>query len=178
MAGAILHWLRDVGLIGHASESEPLAASLPHTEGVVLVPAFVGLGAPYWDSEARAALVGLTRGTTRAHIVRAGLEAVSYQTLDLLNAMRADGVNIDQLKVDGGMVSNAWWLQHLSDTLAVPVLKSTVAETTAWGAALLAGLGAGCFETLPVAAPASGYQPLNQLSGDYQHWLRAVARVR
>ena len=145
VAGAAVQWLRDaLRIIGHASESEALAKSLPDNEGVYLVPAFAGLGAPHWDPEARGALFGLTRDSGIAHFARAALESVAYQTRDLMTAMAADaGKSPDTLRVDGGMVANDWLMQFQADVLDMPVERPTVTETTALGAAYLAGLGAG-----------------------------------
>lgn len=146
VAGAALQWLRDgLGLIASAEESESLARSVDDTGGVYLVPAFTGLGAPHWRADARAALSGLTRASGRAHIVRAALEATAYQTADLLDAMAEDGVGATSLKVDGGMVRNDWLLQFLADTLGVPVDRPRVMETTALGAAYLAGRQSGLY---------------------------------
>jgi len=145
-AGATIQWLRDgLGLISRAPEIEALAGSVDHAAGVYLVPAFTGLGAPYWDPEARAAIVGLTRGSSRAEIARAGLDSVVYQTRDLLDAMAADGVVPSSLKVDGGMAQNGFFLQRLADVLGMPILRPRVAESTAFGAACLAGLGHGLY---------------------------------
>jgi len=148
VAGAAVQWLRDeLGVISSAAETEELAASLDATggtDGVYLVPAFIGLGAPHWAPNARGALVGLTRGSSAAHLARAALEAVSYQTNDIATAMVADaGGGIDALRVDGGMVANDWLLQSLADILQIAVERSRVTETTALGAAYLAALGAG-----------------------------------
>jgi glycerol kinase len=150
VAGATIQWLRDgLKLIKSAGESETLAARLGHNAGVYLVPAFTGLGAPYWDPEARGAIFGLTRATGIAEIVRAALEAVCYQTNDLLAAMTADGAApVAELRVDGGMVENNWLMQFLADLLAVPVERPRVTETTALGAAYLAGLQAGVYGSL------------------------------
>ena len=147
IAGAAVQWLRDaLRIIGRASETEVLAKSLPDNEGVYLVPAFAGLGAPHWDPEARGALFGLTRDSGVAHFVRAALESVAYQTRDLMVAMAADaGALPDSLRVDGGMVANDWLMQFLADVLDLPVERPTVTETTALGAARLAGLGAGLY---------------------------------
>jgi glycerol kinase len=147
VAGAAVQWLRDeLRLIASAGESEALARSIASTDGVYLVPAFVGLGAPYWDAEARGALIGLTRASGRAAIVRAALESVAYQTRDLLEAMAADaGRPIERLRVDGGMVANDWLLQFMADATGVSVERPAVTETTALGAACLAGLSAGLF---------------------------------
>jgi glycerol kinase len=145
MAGAAVQWLRDgLGLISTAAESETLAQSVPDTGGVYLVPAFVGLGAPHWDASARGAIVGLTRGTSRAHIVRAALESMAYQTADVLHAMEADlGARLPELRVDGGAAANDFLLQFQSDILDAPVVRPTVTETTALGTAYLAGLAVG-----------------------------------
>ena len=148
-AGSTLQWLRDgLGIIENAGGSEDMAKSITDTGGVYMVPAFAGLGAPWWDAEARGAIVGLTRGTGPAQIARAGLEAVAYQCADLLAAMKADGIVPKRLKVDGGMTKNAWLMQFLADMVALPVLRPQMTETTALGAAMLAGIGAGIFESL------------------------------
>ena len=145
VAGAAVQWVRDgLRAIGAAAESETVAAALPDAGGVYLVPAFTGLGAPWWDPDARGAILGLTRDSTSAHIVRAALEAVCYQTHDLLQAMADDaGGAPAALRVDGGMAANDWLCQFLADVLAVPVERPKVIETTALGAARLAALGAG-----------------------------------
>jgi len=145
VAGAAVQWLRDgLRLIGDAAETEALAASVPDTGGCYLVPAFTGLGAPYWDPDARGALLGLTRDTSRAQVARAALEAQGYQTRDLMEAMIADsGQRPLSLRVDGGLVANDWACQFLADILDVRVERPTVIETTALGAASLAALGAG-----------------------------------
>ena len=147
IAGAAVQWLRDaLRIIGRAPETEALAKSLPDNEGVYLVPAFAGLGAPHWDPEARGALFGLTRDSGVAHFARAALESVAFQTRDLMVAMAADaGAPPDSLRVDGGMTANDWLMQFLADVLDLPVEKPTVTETTALGAARLAGLGAGLY---------------------------------
>ncbi len=156
VAGAAVQWLRDgLKLIGHASETEPLAAGSTGTGGVYLVPAFVGLGAPIWDPHARGTIVGLTRDTGIAQIARATLEAVGYQTRDLMMAMRADLGERDAggaLRVDGGMVANNWVCQFLADILDVPVERPAVTETTALGAAYLAGLAVGLYPSLDTLA--------------------------
>jgi glycerol kinase len=150
VAGAAIQWLRDgLKIIRSASETEALATSVADNGGVYMVPGFTGLGAPYWNPHARGALVGLTRGSTAAHIVRAALEAQAYQTLDLVHAMADDaGHAIDEIRVDGGMVNNSWVCQFLSDMTAKPVLRPTVVETTALGAAYLAGLHMKAFASL------------------------------
>ena len=145
-AGATVQWLRDgLGLIGQSADIEALAGSVQDTQGVYLVPAFTGLGAPYWDPDARAAIIGLSRASSAAQIARAGLNSVVYQTRDLLDAMAADGVAPAALKVDGGMARNGLFLQRLADILAVPIHRPGIIESTAWGAACLAGLGCGAF---------------------------------
>lgn len=141
IAGAAVQWLRDgLGLIGRAPDVEELAASVPDTGGVAFVPAFTGLGAPYWDPDARGAIAGLTRGTTRAHLARAALEAVAFQTVELVEAMAADGTRLTELRADGGAAANGLLMQIQADFLGVPVLRPKVLETTALGAAFLAGL--------------------------------------
>ncbi len=150
IAGAAIQWLRDgLGVIASSGETEALARSVRDTGGVYFVPAFVGLGAPYWDMHARGAVFGLTRGTTRAHLTRAALEAVAYQTRDLLEAMTADsGVAPSSLRVDGGAARNDFLLQFQADLLGVVVERPAVTETTAFGAACLAGLGVGLYRDL------------------------------
>ena len=145
IAGAVVQWLRDgLGIIRSASEVEPLAASVPDTHGVYLVPAFAGLGAPHWDQYARGVLVGLTRGTTRAHVARAALEGIALQVMDVLKAMEADaGIRLKELRVDGGAAANNLLMQLQADLLNVPVVRPNVTETTALGAAYLAGLAVG-----------------------------------
>ena len=150
VAGAAVKWLRDgLGVIGNAAESEDLAAQVADSHGVYMVPAFVGLGAPHWDPEARGAIHGLTLDSTRAHLARAALEAVAYQTFDLLRAMEADGCATPvALRVDGGMAANAWLCQFLADILDCRVDRPDSVETTALGAAFLAGLATGVWTDL------------------------------
>ena len=149
IAGAAVQWLRDgIGIIDTAQETESLAASLDSNNGVYLVPAFTGLGAPHWDPDARGAIFGITRDTGVAELVRATLESVCYQTFDLLEAKRRDGLKPTRLRVDGGMVQNNWLCQFLADTLDIVVERPQVTETTALGAAYLAGLQIGLFESL------------------------------
>ncbi|MEM9014724.1 MAG: glycerol kinase GlpK [Pseudomonadota bacterium] len=146
VAGAAVQWLRDeLGLFESASETEALAASLDSNHGVYLVPAFTGLGAPHWRPDARGAIVGLTRGVGKAAFARAALESVAYQTHDLMKAISADGVEAGVLRVDGGMVANNWLMQFLADILQTPVERPVVMETTALGAAYLAGLQIGIY---------------------------------
>ena len=145
MAGSLVQWLRDnLGIIDDASEVETLARSVQGSEGVVFVPAFSGLFAPHWRSDARGAIVGLTRFVNRGHIARAALEATAFQTREVVDAMNADsGVALTELKVDGGMVGNELLMQFQADLLGVPVVRPVVAETTALGAAYAAGLAVG-----------------------------------
>ena len=155
MGGATVQWLRDeMHLISSSAESEQIAESVPDTAGVYLVPAFTGLGAPYWDMYSRGTIVGMTRGTNRAHIVRAALEAICYQSYDLFKAMVADrgGRMPRQMNVDGGASANSFMMQFQSDILGVPVVRPVVLETTALGAALLAGIGVGLYASKEEAA--------------------------
>ena len=148
IAGAVVQWLRDgLGLIDAAPEIEALAASVPDNGGVYLVPAFAGLGAPHWDPYARGAILGLTRGATKAHLARAALESIAYQVADILEAMEADaGIRLAELRVDGGATTNDLLLQFQADLLGVPVVRPAVLETTALGAAYLAGLAVGFWD--------------------------------
>jgi glycerol kinase len=186
VAGAAVQWLRDaLHLIRQASETENLAKEVRDTGGVYLVPAFTGLGAPYWDPAARGAVLGLTRDTGISHIVRAALESVCYQTRDLLEAMAQDAVAPTELRVDGGMVVNDWVVQFLSDLLRVPIERPTVVETTALGAAYLAGLQAGVYQSLDEIARLwqserrfEPGRPQARMDRLYQGWRDAVQRVR
>lgn len=149
VAGAVSQWLRDsLQIISDARETEALAKSAASNEGVYFVPAFTGLGAPHWDAEARGTILGLTRGTGRELIARAALESVAYQTLDLLEALKADGFDATRMRVDGGMVANSWFLQFLSDVTDVAIDRPDMIESTARGAAYLAGLQAGVFSNI------------------------------
>lgn len=186
MAGATVQWLRDeLGLISQASETEAIAKSVPDTGGVYLVPAFVGLGAPYWDPYARGTLVGMTRGTNRAHIVRAALESIALQSADLIAGMEDDtGRAITELRVDGGAAANDFLMQFQSDILGIPVRRGANVESTAWGAAMLAGLGVG-FWADPQAIPVfGGLKHFESQMEDSQRvavrhdWARAVERSR
>jgi len=145
IAGAAVQWLRDgLGLIARSSDIEPLAASVPDTGGVYFIPALSGLGAPYWDPHARGTIVGLTRGSTRAHLARATLEAIAFQSAELIEAMAADsGIALTELRVDGGATANNLLMQVQANLLGVPVVRPRVTETTALGAAYLAGLAVG-----------------------------------
>ena len=145
VTGAGVQWLRDgLGVIERADETESLAASLDANDGVYFVPALTGLGSPHWDPYARGTIVGLTRGSTRAHLARATLEAIAYQTVDAVRAMEDVGAEpLRELKADGGATANGWLMQFQADVLGAPVVVPEVAETTAFGAASLAGVGAG-----------------------------------
>ncbi len=186
-AGATVQWLRDgLGIIEETAQVGELAASVPDTGGVYLVPAFTGLGAPHWDMYARGAIVGITRGTTRAHIARAALEATAYQTRDVVEAMRADTrLTVPALRVDGGGTVNPLLMQFQADILGIPIERAAIAETTAMGAAYLAGLAVGFWAGLQEIAgfwrsdatfqPAMGQQRRDAL---YAGWRRAVERAR
>jgi glycerol kinase len=187
VTGAAVQWLRDeLQIIRTAAEIEALAASVPDTGGVYFVPAFVGLGAPYWDPDARGALLGMTRGSSRAHIARAVLEAACYQPCDVLEAMQADSeLSIPDLRVDGGMTANNTLLQMQADILGAPVVRPKVSETTALGAAYLAGLAVGFWKDTDQVSHLwkqdAVFEP--QISADHRvamrdGWKKAVARVR
>ena len=150
VAGAAIKWLRDgLKIIAHASETDGLATRVPNNHGVYMVPAFVGMGAPYWDPHARGLICGLTLDATDAHLARAALESVAYQTKDLIDAMKADaGEGETALRVDGGMAVNDWLCQFLSDMLVAPVERPAIVETTALGAAFMAGLATGVWDGL------------------------------
>ncbi|GAC1623712.1 MAG: glycerol kinase GlpK [Nevskia sp.] len=186
VAGAAVQWLRDaVHLIGSAGETEALARSIDDTRGVYLVPAFTGLGAPSWHPEARAAILALTRDSGIAHIVRAALESTCYQTRDLLDAMAKDAVAPTELRVDGGMAVNDWLMQFLADVLRIPVVRPQTVETTALGAALLAGLQVGVYASLAEIATLwraeRRFEPVMAAARAdtlYAGWREAVARTR
>ena len=184
VAGAAIKWLRDgLGLIADSRETEALAASLPDNGGVYLVPAFVGLGAPHWDAGARGLITGLTLDSGRAHVVRAALEAVAFQTNDLIAAMRGDGAAaLAALRVDGGMAANDWFCQFLADLIGIPVERPDHLEATALGAALLAAhasgawsgalAGGGSSAALARFVPRLGAAPRERLLGEWQAALR------
>jgi glycerol kinase len=187
VAGAAVQWLRDgIGLIQHARDTEAAAQSVEDTGGVFLVPAFVGLGAPYWDQRARGAIVGITRGTTREHIIRAALESIAYQTRDVVECVCADsGLELDTLRVDGGAAENDFLMQFQADILGVRVERPPVLEVTAWGAALLAGLAVGFWsDRTDVESAGEGAQVFEPKLGAerrdalYAGWKRAVERSR
>lgn len=186
ITGAAIQWLRDgLRIIATSAESEQLATSVPDTGGVYFVPAFVGLGAPHWDMYARGAILGLTRGTTRAHLVRAALEAIAYQTREVLEAATSDaGLNLTELRVDGGATANDLLMQIQADILGTPVVRPVVKETTALGAAYLAGLAVGYWTSRDEIAQnwAADRRFLPGMDGArrdalYATWRRAVARA-
>ena len=186
MAGATVQWLRDnLKLINHAAETEEIAQSVADSGGCYLVPAFSGLFAPHWRSDARGVIVGLTRYVNRAHIVRAALESICYQTREVLEAMNADsGVPLQTLKVDGGATANNFLMQLQADILGVEVIRPQVAETTSLGAAYAAGLAVGFWDNLETLRRNwqvdRQWQP--QLAEDrretgYREWKKAVERT-
>jgi glycerol kinase len=187
VAGAVVQWLRDgLGIIRNSADVEPLAMSVPNNGDVYLVPAFVGLGAPHWDSYARGTIVGLTRGSTSAHIARAALESIAYQTADVLTAMRQDSnLELSELRVDGGAARNDLLMQFQADVLGVPVVRPKITETTALGAAYLAGLAVGYWQDEAEIAQQwqveRRFEP--NMSDDQRHtllasWHQAVDRAR
>ena len=187
VAGAAIQWLRDeLAIIESAEESETLARSVPDSNGVYVVPAFVGLGAPYWDPYARGAILGLTRGANRAHIVRATLESLAFQTRDVIDSIeRSSGVRLSELRVDGGAAANDLLLQLQADVLGRDVVRPTVLETTALGAAYLAGLAVGFWKDTEEVAGHwredkrfTPRMPEDQREDLYTGWKRAVGRSR
>ena len=187
MAGAAVQWLRDgLGIIAHASEVEALARSTPDTGGVMVVPAFAGLGAPHWDPHARGTIVGITRGTSKAQIARATLESIALQSADVLEAMQKDSsIPLTQLRVDGGAARNDLLMQFQADILGVPVLRPAVTETTALGAAYLAGLAVGFWSSQEEIAAQWRIErrfepgmPDGERASRLGHWRRAVERSR
>jgi glycerol kinase len=187
ITGAIIQWLRDgLGIIASAAESEKLATAVECNDDVYFVPALAGLGAPHWDSYARGIIVGLTRGTTKEHIARAALESISYQTRDVVDAMtRESGIQLNELRADGGAVANQFLMQFQADLLGVPVEVPSVTETTALGAAYLAGLATGFWENREELDArwqmARRYEPRMDVSERerlYDRWRQAVERAR
>jgi glycerol kinase len=185
VAGAVVQWLRDgLGLIAQSADVEALAAGVPDSGGVVIVPAFVGLGAPHWDAYARGAIFGITRGTSAAHLARAAVESMAFQTRDLIEAMRRDSqLELKQLKVDGGASVNDALMQFQADLLDVHVRRPVVSETTALGAAYLAGLSVGYWTDLGDVARNWAldreFTPgmrLERRDALYERWQRAVER--
>ncbi|WP_034161275.1 FGGY family carbohydrate kinase [Sphingomonas sp. ERG5] len=185
VAGSLIKWLRDeIGLIGTAAETEALARSVPDNGGAYLVPALSGLGAPWWQPEARGTLSGLSFSTTKAHIVRAALEAMAHQAHDLKTAFAADGVDWQSVRIDGGMVANNWMAQDMADILNLTVERPKFAETTALGAAMLAGVGCGIFAGLEEASVMRGnvetFEPAidaDARAARLAGWQAAVAKV-
>jgi glycerol kinase len=187
IAGAAVQWLRDgLGIIAQAPETEAMARALPGNDGVYFVPAFTGLGAPHWEPRARGTIVGLTRGTGRAHLARAALEAMAYATHDVVRAMQADsGVEMRDLRVDGGATANDWLMQFQADVLGVPVRRPAMVEMTARGAAGLAGLATGFWSTPEEFAAAKPeervFDPSDAVEGRdewLEGWNRAVGAAR
>ncbi|HEX8844361.1 MAG TPA: glycerol kinase GlpK [Pyrinomonadaceae bacterium] len=187
ITGAAVQWLRDgLGIIETASESEALASSLDSNDGVYFVPALAGLGAPHWDAYARGTITGITRGTTRAHLARAALESICYQTRDVVEAMERDsGIALKEIRVDGGAVANRFMMQFQADILGVPIVVPLVTETTSLGAAYLAGLAVGFWESREELSAKwkvrERYEPRmseTERARLYERWLRAVERAK
>jgi len=186
VTGAAVQWLRDgLGVIAEAGETEGLAGSLDGNEGVYFVPALTGLGSPHWDPYARGTIIGLTRGSGRAHLARAALEAIAYQTVDAVRAQEAAaGKSLELLKADGGAVVNRWMMQFQADVLGAPVSVPEIAETTALGAAYLAGIATGIWDAAQVEQmwrEAARYEP--EMSTDQREslladWRRALERAK
>lgn len=186
IAGAVVQWLRDgLGVIATSEEVEHLAKKVTGSDGVYLVPAFVGMGAPHWDQHARGTMVGITRGTTSAHIARAALESIAYQTYEVLKAMEADaGITIRELRADGGATENDLLMQFQADILGARVVKPEVTEVTAIGAAYLAGLATGYWGSVEEIQQqwtvSKSFQPSASLSSDdlLKGWHRAVKAAK
>ncbi|MBK6843743.1 MAG: glycerol kinase GlpK [Gemmatimonadetes bacterium] len=181
IAGAAVQWLRDgLQILERAADSEAMAASLTSNDGVYFVPALVGLGAPHWAPDARGTIVGLTRGTSRAHLVRAALESMAYATADVVSTVREQGVALDRLRVDGGATANDWLMQFQSDVLQVTVERPSMIETTALGAAGLAGIASGVWQSPGEFLASRGFtrfepqRPASDVARDYDGWRRAV----
>ncbi len=186
MSGSLIQWLRDnLGMLTNASESEALATSVEDSGGCYVVPAFSGLFAPHWRSDARGVIVGLTRYVNKAHIVRAALEATAFQTREVLDAMNADsGVKLSELRVDGGMTANEFLMQFQADILGVPVIRPKVIETTALGAAYAAGIAVGFWDgekdVVENWAEDKRWLPAmeqSEVDRQYRLWKKAVART-
>ncbi len=187
VAGAVVQWLRDgLSLFARSDDVEALARQVPDAGGVFLVPAFVGLGAPHWDPDARGTIVGLTRGTTKAHVARAALESIAFQSYDVLEAMQRDAAQpVTELRVDGGAARNDLLMQFQADVMGVPVVRPVVTETTALGAAYLAGLAtgfwAGTDEIAALWRAERRFEPsmgADQRDAMVDEWRRAVERSR
>jgi glycerol kinase len=187
VGGAVVQWLRDgLGIIRASSDVEPLANSVSDNGGVYFVPAFVGLGAPHWDSFARGAIFGLTRGSTAGHIARAALESIAYQVADLMDAVQTDaGAPLKELRVDGGASANNALMQFQADVLGVPVVRPSITETTALGAAYLAGLGTGFWKNAEQISDLPREErlfeprlPRKQVSAMRERWNEAISRAK
>ena len=186
VTGAAVQWLRDgLQIIGSAAEVEALAASVPDSGGVVFVPALTGLGAPHWDPDARGTVLGITRGTTRAHLARATLDAIAFEVRDVVDAMTSEaGCHVPSLQVDGGAAANNLLCQLQADQLGVPVQRPEVLETTALGAAFLAGLGTGVWSSTDELANTwrldRRFEPTEGVRGDgsYERWLKGIERSK
>jgi glycerol kinase len=187
VGGAVVQWLRDsLGIIRTSSEVEALANSVPDNGGVYFVPAFVGLGAPHWDSYARGAIFGITRGSNQGHIARAALESIAYQVADLMDAVETDtSAALEELRVDGGASANDSLMQFQADILGVPVVRPSMTETTALGAAFLAGLGAGFWKEVQAIMDLPREErrfepclPRSQANAMRQRWNEAISRAK
>lgn len=179
IAGAAIQWLRDgLAIIESSSQAEELATAIGSNEGVYFVPAFVGLGSPWWNSDVRGTITGLTRGSGRAHLVRAALEAMAYQITDLALDIENHGITLEELRVDGGATRNRFILQFQSDLLKIPVIRSSQVESTAWGVAALAGMGAGLIDDLKQVAALwkhdLTFRPAENRSQEYEGWQKAL----
>lgn len=185
IAGAVIQWVRDgLAFIRDARETERMASSLEDTGGVYVVPAFVGLGAPYWDSRARGAILGLTRGTRREHIVKAALESIAFQTVDVIETMKKDSrLRIRELKVDGGATKNNYLMQFQADVLGIRIRRTSLVESTAWGVAKLAGVGSGFWQKPTEVDSVAKYDTFSPRQSPsrrrelYRGWQDSVARV-
>ena len=186
VTGSAIQWLRDqLGIISTAGEVEGLAASVPDNGGVYFVPAFSGLFAPYWRSDARGAIVGLTRANTKAHIARAALEAICYQTKEVMDAMEADsGIKLSEMRVDGGITNNKLCMQLQADIMNIDVVKPVITETTALGAAFAAGLAVGVWKSTDEIKQIwkrettwKSKSSAEWRESGYQHWRKAVERT-
>ena len=181
VAGSAIQWLRDgLDFFENSSETEALAQKGSPESNVLVVPALTGLGAPYWDAEARGAIFGLTRDTGREDIIKATLESIAYQTKDLVEAMKKDKASLDKLMIDGGMVANNWFCQKLANTLRVDVFRPKIIETTSLGAAFLAGMSAGLFEDLEslrkLKMIEKSFTPVEEIDR-FIEWKQAVSKV-
>jgi glycerol kinase len=187
VGGAVVQWLRDgLGIIASSSEVEALANSVPDNGGVCFVPAFVGLGAPHWDSNARGAILGLTRGSNAGHIARAAVESIAYQVADLMDAVQTDtGTPLKELRVDGGASANNTLMQFQADLLGVPVVRPSITESTALGAAFFAGLGVGFWKDSEAISDLPREErrfepqmPRSQMQAMRQRWNEAISRAK